>query len=63
MNCPYCQHKNHLEVDMHADGYSSTLLECSECGALLSLGKKTIKTIHGPTIQDQAAQEAIANRP
>lgn len=51
MNCPYCDHKNHLEIDMHADGYSSTLLECSECGALLNLKQDHLETVHGPTTQ------------
>jgi hypothetical protein len=33
---------------MHADGYSSILLECSECGALLKLNHFTLETVHGP---------------
>ncbi len=37
MNCPYCHHKNHLEIDLHADGFSKDLLECSECGAILEV--------------------------
>ncbi|MDA3902145.1 MAG: CPXCG motif-containing cysteine-rich protein [Desulfuromusa sp.] len=57
MNCPYCDHKNHLEIDMHADGYSSTLLECSECGALLNLKRTNLETVHGPTVQLQARPE------
>ncbi len=49
MKCLYCHHKDHLELDMHSDGYSSNLLECSECGALLKLDKYSLETIHGPT--------------
>lgn len=49
MICPYCQHKNHLEIDMHSDGYSPDLLECSECGALLNLNGEELATVHGPT--------------
>lgn len=49
MLCPYCHHKNHLEIDMHSDGYGQDLLECTECGALLSLNGTELKTVHGPT--------------
>lgn len=49
MICPYCHHKNHLEIDMHSDGYADDLIECSECGALLNLKGMELKTVHGPT--------------
>lgn len=48
MECPYCTHKDHLELDMHADGYSSILLECTECGALLKLKHLSLETVNGP---------------
>ena len=49
MICPHCHHKNHLEIDMHSDGYSQDLLECTECGALLNLKGDELDTVHGPT--------------
>ena len=49
MLCPYCHHKNHLELDMHSDGYSPDLLECTECGALLNVKGTLLGTVHGPT--------------
>lgn len=48
MNCPYCKQQNHLEIDMHSDGYSTGLIECSECGALLKLTSTNLVTVHGP---------------
>lgn len=51
MMCPYCHHKNHLEIDMHCDGYSQDMIECSECGALLNLRGRELETVHGPTSQ------------
>ena len=50
MICPYCHNRNHLEIDMHSDGYSMDIIECTECGALLSLKDTKLDTIHGPTI-------------
>ena len=49
MICPCCKHQNHLEIDLHADGFSADLLECSECGALLTTHHQELETIHGPT--------------
>ena len=48
MNCPFCKHPDHLEIDLHADGYSSDLMECSHCGALLKARRETIETVFGP---------------
>ena len=48
MNCPYCGHHDHLEIDLHSDGFSADLLECTECGALLTMKGTTLETVHGP---------------
>jgi len=48
MHCPYCQHQDHLELDLHADGFSGVLMECTECGALLAAKGKILETVHGP---------------
>ena len=48
MNCPYCQHQDHLEIDLHADGFSADLIECSECGTLLVIKGGKLETLHGP---------------
>lgn len=48
MHCPYCLHQDHLELDLHADGYGGVLVECAECGALLASKGKAMETVHGP---------------
>jgi len=48
MNCPYCQHQDHLEIDLHADGFCADLIECSECGTLLVINGGKLETLHGP---------------
>ncbi|SDZ81214.1 hypothetical protein SAMN05660420_00433 [Desulfuromusa kysingii] len=55
MNCPYCNHHDHLEVDLHADGFSSNLLECTECGAMLVDTGSKLATVHGPDKQSGVA--------
>ncbi|PLY03936.1 MAG: hypothetical protein C0622_03580 [Desulfuromonas sp.] len=59
MICPYCHHKNHLEIDMHSDGYSADLIECSDCGALLNLKGMELETVHGPTIENYVDAEEV----
>ena len=50
MICPVCNHKNHLELDMHSDGYADDLVECIDCGALFRVkGESVLETVHGPT--------------
>lgn len=34
MNCPHCNSKNGIEIDMHSDGYAKDLLECNTCGTI-----------------------------
>ena len=58
MNCPYCNHQNHLEIDLHADGFSSNLLECTECGAMLIDAAGKLETVHGP---DQMLTPTLAH--
>jgi Zn ribbon nucleic-acid-binding protein len=48
MNCPHCQHQDHLEIDLHADGFCADLIECSECGTLLAIKGGKLETLHGP---------------
>ncbi len=57
MNCPYCKHQDRLEIDLHADGFSADLIECSECGALLTIKSGKLETVHGP---DNASWVTVA---
>ncbi len=34
MICPICNNQQHIEIDMHADGFADNLLECSACGTI-----------------------------
>jgi hypothetical protein len=49
MNYPYCDHQDHLEIDLHADGFSADPIECSGCGTLLTIKGTKLETVNGPT--------------
>ncbi|HEX8960635.1 MAG TPA: hypothetical protein VF775_03600 [Geobacteraceae bacterium] len=34
MNCPICNNRTGIEIDMHSDGYARDLIECTNCDAL-----------------------------
>jgi uncharacterized Zn finger protein len=34
MQCPHCNNKSGIEIDMHSDGYAKDLLECNSCGTI-----------------------------
>jgi Zn ribbon nucleic-acid-binding protein len=55
MYCPNCNQQGHLEIDLHADGFSADLLECVECGALLTTNKQQLETIHRPNSSSDIA--------
>ena len=60
MFCPHCKHQYHLEIYLHSDGFSSaTLLECTFCGALLSLKRESLGTVHQPLTIFKPAGAAI----
>lgn len=54
MECPVCHHKEHVEIDTHADGFATNLQECGDCGAVWTV--REVKhyenvLIHGATAQ------------
>lgn len=54
MNCPSCNSKGHIEVDLHADGFAQDVCECGACGAVWTItgnGLKIIKPMNSKRVQ------------
>lgn len=47
--CPICHSIDHVEIDIHADGFARNLEECGVCGALWSQDGRQAHLIHGAT--------------
>lgn len=47
MKCPLCKCRNHVEVDLHADGFAENIRECGECGGVWSNHEGDIRVIKG----------------
>jgi transcription elongation factor Elf1 len=47
--CPICHSIDHVQIDMHADGFARNLEECGVCGALWSQDGRKTRLVHGAT--------------
>ena len=37
MMCPVCRNHDHVEIDLHSEGFSEGILECRVCGTVWSV--------------------------
>lgn len=47
MKCPFCQSREHISLDLHADGFAQDARECGDCGGIWTFSGKDLKTIKG----------------
>jgi len=47
MKCPLCKSKEHVEIDLHAEGYSQDARECGVCGGIWTFSGDVLKIIKG----------------
>jgi len=47
MKCPICKNREHIEIDLHADGFSQDARECGDCGSIWTFSGKVLKLIKG----------------
>lgn len=48
MKCPVCNNHDHIEIDLHADGFAEGLVECSTCGAVWSVNHGLAEIVSDP---------------
>ena len=53
MKCPLCKSREHVEIDLHAEGFSQDARECGECGCIWTFSAHTIKILKGHVQQRQ----------
>ena len=47
MKCPFCKSREHVEIDLHADGFAQDARECGDCGGIWTFSGNAIKVIKG----------------
>lgn len=51
MKCPICNSIQHIEIDLHADGFAQNTCECGDCGGIWTYVKDNLKIIKGRETQ------------
>lgn len=49
MKCPICKSRQHVEIDLHADGFSQDVRECGDCGGAWTFSGDKLKIIKNET--------------
>ncbi len=52
MKCPLCKSRQHIEIDLHAEGFAQDARECGDCGAVWTFSGEIIKIIKGSVQQE-----------
>ncbi|MDT8423413.1 MAG: hypothetical protein RQ724_06545 [Desulfuromonadales bacterium] len=47
MKCPLCKSRKHVEIDLHAEGFSQDARECGDCGGIWTFQNDALKIIKG----------------
>lgn len=47
MKCPLCKSREHVEIDLHSDGFAQDVRECGDCGAVWTFVGDAIRIIKG----------------
>ncbi len=47
MKCPICKSREHIEIDLHSDGFAQDIHECGDCGAIWTVSGRDRKIIKG----------------
>ena len=45
MKCPFCKNREHVEIDLHADGFSQDIRECGACGGMWTFSGTEMKIV------------------
>jgi len=47
MKCPLCKSRDHIDINLHAEGFSQDTRECGKCGGIWTFSGDTLKIIKG----------------
>ncbi len=58
MICPVCKHHEQVEIDLHADGFTEGIIECSYCGTIWSVNHGLVEIVKDA--QEKSFLEAVS---
>jgi hypothetical protein len=48
MKCPVCKNHEHLDIDLHAEGFVENIFECPICNAVWSVNHGVTEIVRDP---------------
>jgi uncharacterized Zn finger protein len=45
MKCPVCKSQEHVDIELHSDGFTEDIMECPGCGTTWSVNHGVIELI------------------
>lgn len=55
MKCPVCKNREHVEIDLHADGFCQDARECGDCGSIWTFSGANLKILKGRNVKTETA--------
>ena len=59
MNCPICRNNDHIEYNLHSEGFAEGIMECGICGTIWSVNHGSTKIVKDP--QEKSFLGAVAD--
>jgi uncharacterized Zn finger protein len=56
MKCPVCKHHEHVDIELHSDGFTEGIMECPICGTMWSVNHGVTEIVRDP--QEKSFLEA-----
>ncbi len=58
MKCPVCKSQDHLDIDLHSNGFTEDIMECRVCGTVWSVNHGVTEIVRDP--QEKSFLEATS---
>lgn len=58
MKCPVCNNHEHLQINLHSEGFYEGILECTNCGASWAINHGLAEMVKDP--QSQSFLSAVS---
>lgn len=56
MKCPVCKNHEHIDIELHSNGFNEEIIECPHCGTIWSVNHGVTEIVKDP--QEKSFLEA-----
>lgn len=58
MRCPVCNNREHVDIDLHSEGFAEDIIECGVCGAVWSVNHGVTEIVNNPRKKSTVKEKA-----